>query len=195
MSEFIRFFLAAAVLQNVVLITGFGSSVMMRISRKRLNILPFSLILCIYSTLTVIVCFPLDGLMGTGVVSKLLRPLMIIMVTAVLYIISVFYLKEQHPKLFSRVSRLLPIAAFNNLVFGIALSINHKFAITLVGALGLSLGACAGFLIISWLVAEGMERLDNPDVPKAFRGLPSILIYLGILSLALMGFEGSVSLI
>ncbi len=172
MSEFIRFFLAAAVLQNVVLITGFGSSVMMRISRKRLNILPFSLILCIYSTLTVIVCFPLDGLMGTGVVSKLLRPLMIILVTAVLYIISVFYLKEQHPKLFSRVSRLLPIAAFNNLVFGIALSI-----------------------IISWLVAEGMERLDNPDVPKAFRGLPSILIYLGILSLALMGFEGSVSLI
>ncbi|MDD4413980.1 MAG: electron transport complex subunit RsxA, partial [Oscillospiraceae bacterium] len=82
-----------------------------------------------------------------------------------------------------------------NLVFGIALSANHKFAITLLGALGLSLGACAGFMIISWLVAEGMERLDNPDIPKAFRGLPSILIYLGILSLALMGFEGSVSLI
>ena len=40
-----------------------------------------------------------------------------------------------------------------------------------------------------------MERLDNPDVPKAFRGLPAILIYLGIIALALMGFSDSAPLI
>ncbi|MDD4413469.1 MAG: Rnf-Nqr domain containing protein, partial [Oscillospiraceae bacterium] len=103
MSDFIRFSLAAAVLQNVVLITGFGSSAMIRISRKRLNIVPFSLLLCIYSTLTIVVCLPLDELIGTGMVSKWLRPLMIMTVTAVLYIISVIYLKNQKPKLYSRI--------------------------------------------------------------------------------------------
>ena len=195
MNEFFWFFLAAAVLQNVVLITGFGSSILLRVSRKRLNILPFSIILCIFTTLTTLVCFPLDELIGTGVVSKWLRPLMIISVTAVLYIVSVLILRSRFQALSNRISRLLTIAAFNNLVIGIAGIVNHQFAVTLPGAVGLSLGACAGFLLLSWLTAEGMERLDNPDVPKAFRGLPSILIYLGILSLALMGFEGSVSLI
>ncbi|HBT64368.1 MAG TPA: hypothetical protein DEB10_06895 [Ruminococcaceae bacterium] len=195
MTDFIKFILAAAVLQNVVLMTGFGSSVMIRISKKRTNILPFSALLCIFATLTVLVCYPLDLLIGTSVISKYIRPLMIVTVTALLYIASVVLLRKRFPEVFSRISRLLPIAAFNNLVIGIALIINHQFSVSLPGAIGLSLGACAGFLLLSWLTTEGMERLDNPDVPKSFRGLPSVLIYLGILSLALMGFSGSVSMI
>lgn len=39
-----------------------------------------------------------------------------------------------------------------------------------------------------------MERLDNPDLPQSFRGLPATLIYLGILALALMGFRQVFSL-
>ena len=35
----------------------------------------------------------------------------------------------------------LELAAFNNLVIGIALIINHQFALGLAGAIGLSLGA------------------------------------------------------
>jgi len=97
--------------------------------------------------------------------------------------------------LFNRIKRLVPVAAFNNLVIGIAIIINHQFAVNLPGAIGLALGTCAGFLMLSWLTTEGIERLDNPDVPKAFRGLPSVLLYLGILSLALMGFSGSVSIL
>jgi electron transport complex protein RnfA len=104
-------------------------------------------------------------------------------------------MRKKFPSIYERISRLIPIAAFNNLVIGVALIVNHQLALSLPGAVGLSLGACAGFLLLSWLTAEGMERLDNPDIPKAFRGLPSVLIYLGILALALMGFTGSVSLI
>jgi len=107
----------------------------------------------------------------------------------------VITLNKRFPSLYRRIKRLIPVAAFNNLVIGIAIIINHQFAVSFLGAVGLSLGTCAGFLLLSWLSTEGIERLDNPDVPKAFRGLPSILIYLGILSLALMGFSGSVSIL
>ena len=40
-----------------------------------------------------------------------------------------------------------------------------------------------------------MERLDNPDMPAAFRGLPATLVYLGLLALALMGFTPAFSLL
>ena len=195
MLRFFDYFLAAALLQNVVLMTGFGSSVLIKSSKKRTNILPFTTLLCIFTTLTVIICYPLDNLIGTGVLAKWLRPLMIIAITALLYIVAVLILYNKFPSLFNHIKRLVPVAAFNNLVIGIAIIINHQFAVNLPGAIGLALGTCAGFLMLSWLTTEGIERLDNPDVPKAFRGLPSVLLYLGILSLALMGFSGSVSIL
>lgn len=190
MEEMLPLLLSAAFIQNVVLTTGFGSSVMLRTTRKRRDILPFSILLCLFTVLTVLICFPLDALIGTSVVAKWCRPLMIVMVTALLYIAVALLLKKRFSAVYARVRRLLPMAAFNNLVIGIALIVNHQFAVGLPGALGLAFGACLGFLLLSWLTAEGMERLDNPDVPGAFRGLPSVLIYLGVLALALLGFSG-----
>lgn len=195
LSQFFTYFLAAAFIENMVLTTGFGSSVLLRMSRKRRNLLPFSIILCIFSVLTVLICYPLDMLIGTGFIAKWIRPFMIVSVTALLYIAAVLLLNKKFPSVYARVSRMLPLAAFNNLVVGIAMVVNQQFALSLSGTLGLSLGACMGYLLLSWLTAEGIERLDNPDVPKAFRGLPAVLLYLGILTLALMGFKFGVSLI
>ncbi len=186
---------AAAFLQNVVLMTGFGSSILIRISRKRRNLLPFSGFLCLFSVLTSAICYPLDALAGTGVLVKWLRPCAMVIVSALLYCIVALVLRRLLPAVYTRICRLLPLAAFNNLVIGLAIIANHQFAVTFWETIGMSLGACGGFLILSWLTAEGMERMDNPDVPKAFRGLPLILMYLGILALALMGFSGSVSLL
>jgi electron transport complex protein RnfA len=194
--NFLTSLLATAFIENTVLSTGFGSSVLLRMSKTRTKIVPFSVLLCLFSLLTVLVCYPLDNLMGTGELAKWLRPLMMVIVAAFWYVLFVLVLKKKFPSRYERVSRMLPLAAFNNLVIGLALIINHRFAVpSLFDALGLSLGSCAGYLILSWLTAEGMERLDNPDVPKAFRGLPAVFIYLGILALALMGFSSDFSLI
>lgn len=195
MKDFLYFLFAAAFLQNVVLMTGFGSSTLLRISRKRSNILVFSALLCLFAVLTSAICYPIDALTGTSVLAKWLRPLWMVCITALLYVGAVILLRKWQPGLYNSCRRLIPLAAFNNLVIGIALIANHRFAISFVGAIGMSFGACIGFLLLSWLITEAMERLDNPDVPKAFRGLPSVLLYLGILALALMGFSGSVSLI
>ena len=79
------------------------------------------------------------------------------------------------------------------LIFGA--SAIRSFALPLIGAVGLALGCCIGFTVLSLLTAEGLERLDSPDIPPAFRGLPATLIYIGLLALAILGFASSVSLI
>ena len=193
--QFWGFLLATAFVQNLVLTTGFGSSVMLRIVRRPGDIWVFGGFLTGFSLLTVLIAFPLDMLIGTGPAAKLWRPFMMVAIATVLYLIVAILLYKRVPSVYRRVSRLLPLAAFNNLVIGIALIINHQFALGLAGAIGLSLGASLGFIVLTALTAEGMERIDNPDMPQSFRGLPATLLYLGILALALLGFTSAFSFI
>lgn len=192
---FTIFLLATAFIQNAVLTTGFGTSIMLRIVRRPQDTLAFGGLLTVFSLLTIMIAYPLDQLIGAGSTAKLMRPIIMIVIAAVLYIGAAFLCRRFLPGLYKSISRLMPLAAFNNLVIGLALIANHQFALTFGGAVGMSLGSCVGFVLLSWLTAEGMERIDNPDMPQAFRGLPATLIYLGILAIALLGFSNTITLI
>ena len=191
--------LVAALIQNLVLTTGFGTSIMLRIVRRPRDIWIFSGLLAVFSVLTVLLFYPVDALIasrfGTGWWVKIYRPVIVILIAAMLYLLAALLVKRFLPRLFGRIQRLLPLAAFNNVVGGGALVVNHQVRVELLPAVGLALGSCLGFLLLSWLTAEGMERLDNPDMPAAFRGLPATLVYLGLLALALMGFTPAFSLL
>ena len=194
LAELLSFFVSVALLQNVILTTGFGSSVMLHVVKKPKSIWLFSGILGFFSVLTVVIAYPLDQYFGTDA-TNFWRPFMMVAITVVLYIAVTLLLKWLLPDFYSRVSRLLPMAAFNNLVTGIALVCNAHFGTNLAGNVGLAIGSCLSFGILTWLTAEGIERVDNPDMPEAFRGMPSTLLYVGILALALMGFVSNFSLI
>lgn len=192
-TELVSFFVTVSLLQNVILTTGFGSSLMLHTVRKPKNIWLFSGILGIFTVLTVIIAYPLDQWLGTGL-DKLWRPFVMLVITTVLYVAANLLLPKFAPTVYAKISRMLPLAAFNNLVTGIALVCNaHITDSNLFTNIGLAIGSCLSFGLITWLVAEGIERMDNPDMPETFRGMPSILVYVGILALAIMGFVSDFS--
>ena len=85
--------------------------------------------------------------------------------------------------------RQLVYTAFNGAVYGIvALSMANYTAVlpALVYALGCSVGLTAAQLLIH----AGRERISLSAVPRPFSGLPILMIYLGILSLAIYGLVG-----
>ena len=186
-AELMSFFVSVALLENVILTTGFGSSVMLHMVKKPKSIWLFSVIMAAFSVLTVSIAYPLDRHFGTDM-NNLWRPFMMVAITVALYIIASLVMMLFLPKFYHRVSHLMPMAAFNNLVTGIALVCNAHFGTNLAGNIGLAIGSCLSFGILTWLTAEGIERMDNPDMPEAFRGMPSTLLYVGLLALALMGF-------
>ena len=49
-----------------------------------------------------------------------------------------------------------------------------------------------GYMIVLavLLVTEARHRLRSRAIPKAFRGLPITLVYIGVLALAIYGFTG-----
>ena len=83
----------------------------------------------------------------------------------------------------------LPAATFNTCVLGTLLICSAQ-SFTLAQSIGFALGSGAGYFISVLLVTEGMRKMNRRAVPAAFRGLPILLIYIGILALAVYGFTG-----
>lgn len=82
-------------------------------------------------------------------------------------------------------------ATFNCCVLGtllVAASQNYN----LLQSIGFGFGSGVGYLVAVLVVDEGRRRLRSKDIPHIFRGLPSVLIYIGILSLAIYGLVGTV---
>ena len=194
-TELLLYFFAAAVLSNLVLSTGFGTSMILRIVRHPRDILSFGVTMTYFSVLTVLSGYWIDLFLDNAAGIHFLRPLILVGVVALWYLLTVLITKLALPKLYARMELWLPMAAFNNIVVGVALIANHQFAISLLGTIGLAIGASLGFTLLSLLVAEAREQLDHSDLPHAFRGLPILLLWLGLIALAVMGFSSSISFI
>lgn len=188
-------FLIAATMQNLVLTTGLGSSAMLKIVRRPRTFGVFGGLLLLFSLATTALFFPLDRILPVTWQVLMIRPFIIVCITVVLYMGAVAILHRRFSDLYRRLRSLLPLAALNNLVIGVTLVINYQASLSFFPALGLSAGAAVGFLLLCAITAEGISRIDNPDTPASFRGLPATLVYLGLLALALMGFSPVMNLI
>ena len=57
-------------------------------------------------------------------------------------------------------------------------------------ALALGIGGGLGFWLVLQLMSDLLGRIEQCDVPAAFRGTPLLLIAAGLMSLAFLGFNG-----
>lgn len=57
-------------------------------------------------------------------------------------------------------------------------------------ALALGIGGGLGFWLVLQLMSDLLERIEQCDVPAAFRGTPMLLVAAGLMSLAFLGFNG-----
>lgn len=189
------YFLLAAFLQNVVLTTGLGSSLMLRVVRRPRVLVQFGIILLFFTTAVTALFYPLDRLIPSTWLTRMLRPVLVVTITALLYLLTATLASKLFSKWYRNSRRLLPLAAFNTVVVGVGLLINHQVSLTFWPSLALAAGSAVGFTVVSAVTAEGISRIDNPDTPAAFRGLPASLVYLGLLALAMMGFSPYINLV
>ena len=87
---------------------------------------------------------------------------------------------------------VLLMATFNCCILG-TLMITTTQSFTLLQTMGFALGTSIGYALALVVVTEGQRRLQNPNIPAPFRGLPATLLYIGIVALAIYGFTGHMS--
>ena len=85
--------------------------------------------------------------------------------------------------------QLLASAAFNGAVFA-AVLLAAADRLSLFQTVVYCLGSAAGLTLAMMLIHSGRERMELSGGPRAFRGLPVTMIYIGILCLAIYGLIG-----
>ena len=84
---------------------------------------------------------------------------------------------------------LLPLITTNCAVLGVAL-LNIQKEYTFVYSVAYGFASAIGFLFAIVLFAGVRMRLRLADPPKAFAGLPLVLITAGLIAMAFSGFSG-----
>jgi len=79
--------------------------------------------------------------------------------------------------------------AFNGVAYAIVLLSLTNYALAWQ-AMVYAFGCCVGLTFAQMLIHAGRERLSLSLVPRSFAGLPILLLYIGILSLAIYGLIG-----
>ena len=107
----------------------------------------------------------------------------VLVVLLVVYVLGAMFAKSGKP-----VGAYFPLVALNSAVLGLAVN-NITEGYTYVEALFAALGAGLGFVLAMVLFAGVKSKINERYVPKAFRGLPVMLLAAPIISLAFYAFK------
>ena len=178
---FFSYALLAIFAQNAVFTRALGVSRMVQlVGDDRTSSALFGMMLCITQVLVAPVAFIAGGFIAPLDNRAQLRPLVYIASIAVVCL-------AEHLVLW--LLRIVPLAALNSGVLGTVL-VERTQSFTLGQSLGFGLGSGLGYVLAVLLVTEARHRLRSKAIPKAFRGLPITLVYIGVLALAIYGFTG-----
>lgn len=112
----------------------------------------------------------------------------ILIIAALVQLIEMF-LRRYIPALYQALGIYLPLITTNCAVLGVAL-LNIQKEYTFVDSVAYGFASAIGFLFAIVLFAGVRMRLRLADPPKAFAGLPLVLITAGLIAMAFSGFSG-----
>lgn len=118
-----------------------------------------------------------------------LNTIVFILVIAALVQFVEMVLKKMMPALYKSLGVYLPLITTNCAVLGVALlSVQNEYNV--LESVINGIGASVGFMIAIVLMAGIREKLENSNIPEAFKGTPIVLVTAGLMAIAFCGFGG-----
>ncbi|MBQ7581788.1 MAG: RnfABCDGE type electron transport complex subunit A [Lachnospiraceae bacterium] len=118
-----------------------------------------------------------------------LQTIVFILVIAALVQFVEMFLKKTMKGLYQALGVYLPLITTNCAVLGVALTNVQKGYSILEGVVN-GFAVAFGFLISITIMAGLRESMEYNDIPKAFRGMPHVLLTAGLMAIAFFGFAG-----
>ena len=181
--------LGSALINNVVLSQFLGLCPFLGVSKKVKTALGMGTAVIFVITLASIV----TGLIYKGLLVAFdltyLKTIVFILVIAALVQFVEMFLKRFIPSLYSALGVYLPLITTNCAVLGIAITNVQKDYSLLEGTVN-GFATSVGFTIAIVILAGIREKMQYNDIPKAFRGMPIVLVSAGLMAIAFCGFAG-----
>lgn len=118
-----------------------------------------------------------------------LETIVFILVIAALVQFVEMFLRKAMPALYKALGVYLPLITTNCAVLGVALTNVQKEYGILTGIVN-GFATAVGFTISIVILAGIREKLEHNDIPKPFRGMPTVLLTAGLMAIAFCGFSG-----
>ncbi len=118
-----------------------------------------------------------------------LQTIVFILVIAALVQFVEMFLKKSVPSLYEALGVYLPLITTNCAVLGVALTNVQKEYDVLAGVVN-GFATAVGFTIAIVILAGLREKMQYNDIPKPFRGMPTVLLTAGLMAIAFCGFSG-----
>jgi len=115
--------------------------------------------------------------------------LLYVMMILVIVLASKNIVYKLFPLLIEKIDTLVPVLLINSILLAVIL-LQEAQINSFIDSFLFGLGTGLGFLFLLLIVTCLRERIDNVNVPEPFRGIPLLLIAMGILSMGLMGLAG-----
>lgn len=118
-----------------------------------------------------------------------LKTVAFILVIAMFVQLVEIVMKKKMRSLYKALGVYLPLITTNCAVLGVAIDSSQKgfdFFNTMIFAIGTSVG----FLVSIVIMAGIRERIQYNKIPKAFKGMPIVLLAAGLMAIAFFGFKG-----
>jgi electron transport complex protein RnfA len=187
-SNILSIIVAAALVNNVVLVNFLGVSSLFLFTNRLQNAIELALL----SFLVLFTSAVINLLLFTVVLEPLglefLKLLCFVGTSAGLTTWMALRIEEKFPR---RQRLAFYLIGGNSAVVGVSL-LNTVSVLSLGESLAYSLGAALGFALLLIGFAALRLRIDTADVPAPFRGAAIHLISAGIFSMCLLGFAGLV---
>ena len=189
-AAFVGYALTFLLMQNFVLSRGVGLTLGMSAARSYRYVLVFGLSITGMCVLCSIPAYGVSLLLQIMCsFGLLLEPFAFTLVVSALFLGLQYLCKARFSQLYARYSADLAHALLNTVVLS-AVVLPFREKMDLLGFLVFGLETGLAFLAASLLLFEAKKRLAVARPPRAFRGFPVMLLYVGLLMLALYGFVG-----
>lgn len=118
-----------------------------------------------------------------------LETIVFILVIAALVQFVEMFLRKVLPALYEALGVYLPLITTNCAVLGVALT-NVQKEYGIVAGIVNGFATAVGFTIAIVILAGIREKQEYNDIPKAFKGMPTVLLTAGLMAIAFCGFSG-----
>lgn len=182
--------ISAALVNNVVLSRFLGLCPFLGVSKKTSTAVGMGSAVIAVITLSSAITYVINKLILEKFNLVYLRTIVFILIIAALVQAVEIILKKKIPSLYNALGVYLPLITTNCAVLGVAIDSAQKgygFAETMI----YSVGTAVGFLIAIVIMSGIRERIEDNNIPEAFKGMPIVLVTAGLMAMAFVGFSGT----
>jgi electron transport complex protein RnfA len=189
MAELVLIVVAAALVNNFVLVQFLGLCPFMGASRRIEGAVGMALATGLVLTTASGMSYLVERFLLLPYGLGYLRLIAFILVIGASVQLTEQLVRKLSPLLYRVLGLYIPLIASNCAVLGVAL-LNSGASRSFVASLFYGAGAALGFGLVLALLAGLRERIELADVPRPFRGSSIAFVTAGIMSLAFLGFTG-----